>query len=146
MQSNLRLSTEPIWSDLIPRGGADIIISMEPMEALRYLPYLSVEGRVVASSTPFVNIPNYPDGDALAQELASLPRVCTIDIDSIAREAGAPKGANMALLGAASGFLGILSSDQLREAIKTVFAAKGDAVVDSNIKAFDAGLAKSVGL
>lgn len=146
VQSNLRLSTEPIWSDLIPRGGADIIISMEPMEALRYLPYLSVEGRVVASSTPFVNIPNYPDGDALAQELASLPRVCTIDIDSIAREASAPKGANMALLGAASGFLGILSSDQLREAIKTVFAAKGDAVVDSNIKAFDAGLAKSVGL
>ena len=41
VQSNLRLSTERIWSDLIPKGQADLIISMEPMEALRYLPYLS---------------------------------------------------------------------------------------------------------
>ena len=60
VQSNLRISSEPINSDLIPLGGADVIISMEPMEALRYLPFLNKEGWIITSSTPFFNIPNYP--------------------------------------------------------------------------------------
>lgn len=61
VQSNLRLSTETIWSDLIPQGGADVVISMEPMESLRYLPYLAKTGVIVTSCKPFINIPNYPD-------------------------------------------------------------------------------------
>ena len=80
VQSNLRLSTETIYSDLIPLGSCDLIISMEPMEALRYLPYLSREGVVVTSSKPFVNIPNYPDQEALQAELNSLPRAVQLDI------------------------------------------------------------------
>ena len=51
VQSHLRLSTDPIWSDLIPLRGADLIISMEPMEALRYLPWLSENGRIISAST-----------------------------------------------------------------------------------------------
>ena len=102
VQSNLRLSTEPIWSDLIRKGGADLVISMEPMESLRYLPYLSADGVIVTGSTPLVNIPDYPAEEDLRAELESLPHVIVRDIDAIAKEAGNPRGANMALLGMAA--------------------------------------------
>jgi len=139
VQSNLRLSTEKIYSDLIPAGSADLIISMEPMEALRYLPYLSAGGRVVTSAKPFVNIPNYPSEDALMAELASLPDVVMLDIEDAARACGNPKGANMVLLGMAARFLGIFKPEQLRAAIASIFAAKGDAIVEANCKCFDLG-------
>ncbi|MCQ2182392.1 MAG: indolepyruvate oxidoreductase subunit beta [Bacteroidales bacterium] len=139
VQSNLRLSTEPIWSDLISKGGADLVISMEPMEALRYLPYLSENGVVVTSSKPFVNIPNYPSEKDISGELDSLPNVVTLDIDALALEAGNPKGANMVLLGSAAKYLGILEISLIRDAIRTVFAPKGEAVVEANLKCFDIG-------
>ncbi len=141
VQSNLRLSTSEIYSDLIPEGKCDVIISMEPMESLRYLPFLNKDGWIVTSNKPFVNIPNYPDETELNKELSSLPHVAQLDIDSIAREVGMPKAANMVLLGLAAPYIGILSVDQLRDAIKTIFARKGDAIVDINVKAFDAGVA-----
>ena len=143
VQSNLRLSTEPIWSDLIPQGKADLIISMEPMEALRYLPYLSPDGTIVTSSKPLVNIPNYPDEASLMAELDSMPSVVKLDIENVARELGMPKAANMVLLGMAAPFLDILSVDQLRNAISVIFARKGEAVVDANLKAFDKGASES---
>src|SRR4030042_5605627 len=61
VQSHLRLSQERIFSDLIPKGEADLILSVEPLEALRYVDYLRPEGMVVSSRPPFVNIPDYPD-------------------------------------------------------------------------------------
>lgn len=143
VQSNLRLSTEPIWSDLIPQGKADLIISMEPMEALRYLPYLSPDGTIVTSSKPLVNIPNYPDEASLMAELDSMPSVVKLDIENVARELGMPKAANMVLLGMAAPFLDILSVDQLRNAISVIFARKGEAVVEANLKAFDRGVSES---
>lgn len=143
VQSNLRLSTEPIWSDLIPQGKADLIISMEPMEALRYLPYLSPDGTIVTSSKPLVNIPNYPDEAALMAELDSMPSIVKLDIENVARELGMPKAANMVLLGMAAPYLDILSVDQLRNAISVIFARKGEAVVDANLKAFDKGASES---
>lgn len=141
VQSNLRLSTEEIYSDLIPKGEVDLIISMEPMEALRYLPYLSVNGRVITASKPFLNIPNYPEEEAVIAELKALPRVTMLDIDSIALENKLPKGANMILLGMTAPYLEIVSKEALREAVAKVFAAKGEAVVASNWKAFDLGAA-----
>ena len=140
VQSNLRLSTEQIHSDLIKKGAADIIISMEPMEALRYLPYLSTEGCVVSSSNPFVNIPNYPDMESLNAELASLPKVSALPIEDLAKENNVPKSANIILLGMAAKYIGILSPEQLKESIKAIFASKGDAVVEMNCKAFEIGL------
>ena len=122
VQSNLRLSTERIWSDLIPKGQADLIISMEPMEALRYLPYLSSEGRVVTASKPLVNIPDYPDFSAVTAELEALPRVSMLDIEAVALEHKVPRGANMVLLGMTAPFLGILTPEALREAVARVFA------------------------
>ena len=141
VQSNLRLSTEAIWSDLIPQAGADVIISMEPMECLRYLAYLSPKGTIVTSSKPFVNIPNYPDEAALNAELDALPSVKKLDIETVAKDCGNMRGANMVLLGMAAPYLEILSVEQLRSAIATVFARKGEDIVNANLKAFDAGVA-----
>jgi indolepyruvate ferredoxin oxidoreductase beta subunit len=140
VQSNLRLSTEEIHSDLIKQGAADMIISMEPMEALRYLPYLSEEGVVVTSSNAFKNIPNYPDEEALMAELKALPRTAILPIEDIAKENSVPKSANVVLLGMAAKYIEILSPEQLRESIKHVFASKGEKVVEMNCQAFDLGL------
>ena len=101
VQSNLHISSEPINSDLIPLGCADVIISMEPMEALRYLPYLNKQGWIITSSAPFVNIPNYPDAEVLKSDYAKLDHVIMIDIEKMAKENGVPRSANVILLGAA---------------------------------------------
>lgn len=140
VQSNLRLSTESIYSDLIKQGEADLIISMEPMEALRYVPFLSEQGWVVTSSHPFKNIPNYPDDEALMNELNSLPNIKSLPIEDVAKDNNIPKCANIVLLGMAAKHLEIISSEQLRESIARVFAAKGENVVNMNLMAFDAGL------
>ena len=140
VQSNLRLSTDIIHSDLIKRGSADIIISMEPMEALRYLPYLNEEGVIVTSSHPFKNIPNYPDEEALMNELQTLPRVAVLPIEDIAKQNNMPMSANVVLLGMAAKYIDILSPEQLRDSIKRVFASKGENAVEMNCQAFDLGL------
>lgn len=141
VQSHLRLSTDEIWSDLIPHASADLVISMEPMESLRYLAWLSANGTVVTSSKPFVNIPDYPAAELLQGELAALPSVVSMDIEQIARDLSSPRSANMVLLGMAAPYIGILQIEQLRDAIITVFSRKGQAVVEANLKAFDAGVA-----
>ena len=138
VQSNLRISSQPIASDLIPKGAADVIISMEPMEALRYLPYLTPDGWVITSTAPFVNIPNYPDVEALNAELDRLPHVVKLDIEQLAKDNGVPRSANVILLGAAQKALGI-DYDKLEAAIRRVFARKGDAIVEANIKALSIG-------
>ena len=138
VQSNLRISSNPIASDLIPKGGADVIISMEPMEALRYLPYLSKEGWIITSSTPFVNIPNYPDIEVIKADLQKLPNVIMLDIEEKAKDAGVPRSANVILLGAAQKALGI-EYEKLEDAIRRVFGRKGEAIVEANIKALAIG-------
>ena len=140
VQSNLRLSTDFIYSDLIKQGAADLIISMEPMEALRYLPYLNKEGWIVTSSHPFKNIPNYPEEEALMQELNNLPKVAALPIEDVAKENNLPKSANVVLLGMASKYIEILTPEQLRESIARVFASKGEKIVEANQIAFDLGL------
>lgn len=140
VQSNLRLSTDEIYSDLIKQGTADLIISMEPMEALRYVEYLNDEAWVVTSSQPFKNIPNYPDEQALASEVAALPRVASLPIEDIARENAMPKSANVILLGMAARYIEILTPAQLRQSIARVFASKGEKIVEMNQQAFDLGL------
>lgn len=139
VQSNLRLSDQPIASDLIPLGMADIILSLEPMEALRYLPYLSKEGWIITSSAPFINIPNYPDTEQLMQELNSLPHVVALDVDAIAKENNMPRCGNVILLGAAAVFLKIIDTDELYHSIDRIFRSKGEAVVEMNHRAFKIG-------
>lgn len=141
VQSNLRLSTEVIYSDLIKQGSADLIISMEPMEALRYVQYLNENGSIITSSHPFKNIPNYPNEEDIITELQSLPHTVSLPIDDIAKANSLPKSANIILLGMAAKFIEILSPEQLRESIARVFAIKGEEVVKANLAAFDLGVA-----
>ena len=144
VQSNLRLSSDPIASDLIPKGGADLIISLEPMEALRYVDYLSPEGWVVTSADPFVNIPNDPDMEAVKARLEAVGHLVSLNVEALAKEAGAPaQAANMVLLGAAIPMLDI-DHDKMIDGVRRVFARKGEAVVESNVAAVEAGYAHSL--
>jgi len=140
VQSNYRLSTEPIFSDLIEEGKADMIIAMEPMEALRYVQYLSKNGIIITSSLPFDNIPDYPDIKEILAELDTFPNVAKMDIEAAAVKVGNAKSSNMVLLGMAAPFIKIISVEQIKSAIKTMFASKGDAVVETNLRAFEEGL------
>lgn len=139
VQSNLRLSDKEIASDLIALGCADMIISLEPMEALRYLPYLNKNGWIITSSSPIKNIPNYPEEETLLAELKSFANVILLDVEKIVKENNMPKCSNVILLGAAAHVLNIITPEQLREGIGRVFAAKGGTIVEMNNKAFDIG-------
>ncbi len=140
VQSNLRISSTPIHSDLIGDGQADVIISMEPMEALRYLPYLNKEnGWIITSSVPFVNIPNYPDMELIKSEYAKMKNTISIDIEKMAKDNGIARSANVILLGAALKAIGI-ERDKVENAIRTVFGRKGENVVEANIKALAIGI------
>lgn len=138
VQSHLRLSDSEIFSDLIPHGGADLIISVEPMEALRYLPWLSENGWLVTNSVPFVNISNYPEAGEVLAELGKAGNTIVLDADSIARDLGSTRSGNMVILGAASSFISMPFS-ALEDAVRKMFSRKGEEVVEVNLKALRAG-------
>lgn len=140
VQSNLRISDCPIASDLIPTGKCDLIISLEPMEALRYLPYLDEEGWLVTNAVPFVNIPNYPPEDAVKAEIERLPHHILLDVNQTAKEVGSPRVANIVLLGATIPFLGI-GYDKVQASIREIFERKGESIVEMNLNALEAGKA-----
>ncbi|MCX6575802.1 MAG: indolepyruvate oxidoreductase subunit beta [Candidatus Aminicenantes bacterium] len=138
VQSHLRLSKDRIWSDLIPRGEADMILSVEPLEALRYLDYLRPEGVVVTSSTPFINIPDYPDREGLLARLQSIRGSIIVDSEKLAKDAGSSRTQNTVMLGAASRHL-ILREENLLEYIRVLFAPRGELILEANLKAFELG-------
>ena len=138
VQSNLRISDQPVASDLIAKGSADIIISLEPMEALRYLPFLKKEGWVVTNVTPFVNIPNYPVYEKILEEVNQLPNKVIIDVEKIAKELGSSRSSNIVMLGAASPYIGI-EYEKLKDGIRSIFQRKGEEIIETNLKALDAG-------
>jgi indolepyruvate ferredoxin oxidoreductase beta subunit len=138
VQSHLRLSDRPVSSDLIPYGKADIIISVEPMESLRYLPWLSSAGWLVTNSNPFINIPDYPPVDEIMKEIKKIKNHIILDADKIAKESGSARSGNMVILGAASLFIE-MPYESLENAVKELFNKKGEQVVDANLKALKAG-------
>ncbi|MCQ2384598.1 MAG: indolepyruvate oxidoreductase subunit beta [Paludibacteraceae bacterium] len=140
VQSHLRLSSEPIASDLIPEGQCDVILSVEPMEALRYLPFLNKNGWIITNENPFVNIPNYPEKEAVLAEINKVPNHIYFDADAIAKEVKNPKGTNMVVLGAASKYLK-LDMEKLEGAVRAIFGKKGEAIVEANLAALRAGRA-----
>ncbi|MDE6301838.1 MAG: indolepyruvate oxidoreductase subunit beta [Muribaculaceae bacterium] len=151
VMSCLRLSDAPIASDLIPAGKVDMIVAMEPMEAMRYLPQLKPGGVVISSSETVANVPGYPERAELCDRLVSLARThgleCAVfDAESLAREVASPRSSNMVLLGAAAAWLQLpeylgIAPQEIENAVAAVFAPKGEAVVKSNIEAFRKGLA-----
>ena len=138
VQSHLRISDKQIFSDLIPAGSADIIASVEPMESLRYLPFLAENGWLITNTTPYINTSKYPEKEEIIKEIKKLPQHMLIDADILAKELGAPKAMNMIILGAISSVMDI-PYQKFQEGIKYVFERKGDKVVDTNLKALDKG-------
>ena len=145
VQSNLRISDKPIASDLIPYGGANLIVSLEPMEALRYLSYLGKKGWVVTNINPFINIPNYPEIKDVMKELEKIDNLVAFDMDKMAKDLGSPRSSNMVLLGATSPFLG-LNAELLEEGIRKFFENKGEKIVELNVKSFEAGREEALNL
>jgi indolepyruvate ferredoxin oxidoreductase, beta subunit len=140
VQSNLRISDGIIYSDLIAKGKADLILALEPMEALRYLPYLSKDGWLVTNSTPFINTTNYPSSDELTAALALVEHKVVLDVDAIAIEIGSARVSNIVMLGAATPFLGIDYED-IENGIRRIFERKGAVIVEMNLRALAAGKA-----
>lgn len=138
VSANLRLADAPVESDLVPRGGARMILSMEPLESLRYLPWLAADGAVVTSTRPMVNIPDYPELEGLLAKIRSLPNATLVDAEKLAKDAGSAQAVNMVMVGAASHRLPIKVAT-LEQFIEQTFGRKGKAVVEVNLKAFRAG-------
>ena len=138
VQSHLRISSDSIASDLIPKGACDVLLSVEPLEALRYLPWLNPESTIVTSINPHVNIPNYPDDEAIWAEFEKVEHVIPIDATAIAKHSGSPLAANMVMLGAASIFID-LKVESLEKWVANLWKTKGEKVVNINTKAFHAG-------
>ena len=138
VQSNLRLSDKEIASDLIPQGKADLIISVEPMESLRYLPWLSTAGWLITSTNRYVNITDYPNMDDIMKEVKSVKNHIAIDAEEIAKELGSSRAANIVILGASSPYLG-LEYEKLEQAISFIFKNKGEKIIQLNLDALMAG-------
>jgi indolepyruvate ferredoxin oxidoreductase beta subunit len=138
VQSHLRLSDKPVASDLIPHGKANLIISVEPMESLRYLPWLSKSGWLVTNSNPYINIPDYPPIDEILKEIKKIKNHIIIDADKIAKESGSARSGNIVILGAASPFID-MPFESLENAIRKLFGRKGEEIVEANLKALKSG-------
>jgi indolepyruvate ferredoxin oxidoreductase beta subunit len=138
VQSHLRISDTEIASDLIPLGSANLILSVEPMESLRYLPYLSDQGWLVTNSNPMVNIPDYPDLKKLTEEIKRVANFIVLDAREIAKEAGLARFSNIVMLGAATPFIDI-PVESFEFGISSIFSRKGEEIVNLNMKAFEIG-------
>lgn len=142
VESHLRISSEAIWSDLIPLGKADLILSLEPMEALRHLPFLSPKGLIITATEPQGEIAGYPSLDALHSAITATVFHLLVDATTLAKDAGSSKSSNLVMLGAAAPYLGI-GNKVLEKAITTYFAKKGENIVATNLRAFRLGAAQN---
>ncbi len=138
VSANLRLSDRAIASELVPRGCASLLLAMEPLESLRYFPFLSPTGTVVAATTPVENIPDYPPLESVLDAIRTAPHAVLVDATRLAREAGSMRAVNMVMVGAASNLLP-LGADALEHEITRRFERKGAAIVEQNLRAFRAG-------
>ncbi len=136
--ANMRISTSDIESDLIPKGNADVILSMEPLEALRYLDYLKPDGILITAAEPYVNIPDYPDLEEILGKIKEIDSSVIIKANDLAKEAGSLRAVNMVLVGALSKSIPV-SYDKIKEAAAELFNRKGEKVVDINLKALELG-------
>ncbi|MBI5838056.1 MAG: indolepyruvate oxidoreductase subunit beta [Candidatus Eisenbacteria bacterium] len=138
VMAHLRFADHPVASDLIPQAGADLILSMEPMESLRYVGYLAAEAALVTATEPFKNIPDYPELDTVLAAIRRLPHSLLVDAAKLADEAGNPVAVNTVMVGAASRLLPF-RADTLEKVVREMFSAKGVKVVEMNLKALELG-------
>jgi indolepyruvate ferredoxin oxidoreductase beta subunit len=138
VSAHLRLGSGPIASDLIPRGAANLILGMEPVESLRALGYLAAGGTLVTAVNALVNIPDYPEMDGVLAKLRALPHAFLVDAELLAREAGDVLAMNTVMVGAAAHLLP-LKMESLEQAIERTFAGKDAFTLAANRAAFRAG-------
>jgi indolepyruvate ferredoxin oxidoreductase beta subunit len=139
VQATLRIASGEIASELVPRGAATMILGMEPVEALRYLDFLAPDGVLLTAAEPVRNVPDYPPLDAVHRQVRALGGLL-VEADRLAREAGSPRASNVVMVGAASTRLD-LPQGVLEASIRDGFAAKGERIVEVNLRAFRAGRA-----
>ena len=138
VSSNMRVSDKPIASDLISKGKADVVLSVEPMEALRFVSYLKPDGWLITNSKPFKNIPNYPDIEGIYKEIRKIKNHIIVDADGIAKELKSLRSSNIVMLGAASPFID-MNFESFKNALRAIFGKKGEDVVAKNILALEKG-------
>ena len=136
--AHLRIADGAIASDLVPKGGADIIISMEPLESLRYAAWLAPSGALVSAAEPLVNIGNYPATADIIAAIKGFPRWRLIEAASLAKEAGLVRAVNTVMVGAASPFLP-LKARTLEDTVAAIFARKEPSIAAANTTAFRLG-------
>ena len=136
--AHLRMADRPVHSDLIPRGTADLILSLEPMESLRYLEYLSPTGTIATAVEPVTNIDDYPDLDAVLEAVRATRSSILVEAAKLAKQAGNVKTANMVMVGAVAHLLPVTDEDLTSE-IATAFGRLGEKVLEANLEAFRLG-------
>jgi indolepyruvate ferredoxin oxidoreductase beta subunit len=137
--SHLRISDQAIASDLIPLGGADLIIAVEPMESLRYLSYLKPDGWLITNSKSFINITDYPEESKIFEEIRRYKNHILIDAEDIAKKIKTSRSSNIVMVGAAAPFLN-LTAEELENGIRRIFESKGEEIVSMNIESFRKGM------
>jgi len=138
--AHMRISDKEIPGDLVPRGGADLIISMEPLESLRYVSYLKPDGILVTAAEPFDNMAKYPDIEGIHSSIKRLPKFRIVQTAALAKEAGLSKAVNTVMVGAASCFLPV-KIESLEKTINETFSKKDTNLAKANIQAFKLGQA-----
>lgn len=138
--AGVRIADGPIESDLIPRGSADLLLGLEPLEALRHVEYLAPGGRLVTAAEPMANIPDYPDLDEIHRMVRQVPGAVLVEAGALAKKAGSPRSANVVMVGAATAFLPV-GFETVASCIAAGFSHQGHKVVEVNARAFEAGRA-----
>ncbi len=133
VQSHIRFADHELYSDLIPLGKADMILAVEPLEALRYVQFLHERGTIVTNTAPFINIPNYAPIEEVLDRITGFNHLL-IDADRLARAAGSARVVNTVMFGAASTLLG-LDLSELDASVEEMFGRKGARIVDLNQRA-----------
>ena len=137
--NHIRLGCE--LGSMIPLHGADVLLALEPAEALRYIDSLSDDGVVIVNTQPVFPITvtsggeEYPVVGEMVEALRTTHKVIAFNAFELAIEAGHPQAMNVVMVGAASNYLPI-SKELLIDCIKGMVPPK---TVDINVRAFELG-------
>lgn len=131
---------EKVYAPIIGKGQADILVSFEAMEAIRWLEYLNPKGKAVVNEYEIPSAPilmgnaDYPEG--VIEKIKEKVDTNVLDAGKIAEDLGNPKTMNIVLLGALVKAMNLTDIDwekAIRESVKEQF-------IDINIKAFNEGM------
>ncbi len=133
---------DKVWSSLIDKGQADVIVSFEQLEAARWLEYLKPDGKIITNTKKIDPMPvimgavTYP-ADVLEKLRSLVPDLTAVDADALAQQAGSARATNLVLLGVFAKSSGIDKAVWL-DAIRSTVPPK---TVEVNEKAFELGFA-----